>query len=903
MCPLIVQGRTMRVLRSGVVFGLISAAVVIGMASGAAAQEDPPVAPVGTVEFTVVPPDFTNKTSADFAFEASGPTTCQLDGGEIWECAGPITIPDLKDGSHSLTVASSDGASITHDWTVDTVKPTVNFRSTIRKVGNKVPYTNETSASFTFSTSDSTAELTCLMPATIRYMYHDLPDGRQGRIPLPSGTWAPCPPSPHTLSDLSEGDHWVRVRAVDRAGNYGYGDLHWRVDYEYVPPDTTPPVVTMGLPEEIDPFTYEIPFAVSEQASLVCRLTAGSLTQPSFSRTLENCGSPISWTDIPEGKVEVRVEATDPSGNRSSFGRGWTVDRTPPEVLIGSAPAATTGSTAIFRFSSSETAGRQTFECSLDDGSWAPCASPVELSALADGSHAFSIRATDGHGNTSDPKVVEWSADTVAPEARITSGPDTSTSSTIASFAIETTGDAALLECSLDDGEWEPCESANLLTGIAEGPHVFRARATDAIGNAGPVAVFEWTVDTTGPEVKLTTKPGDPSPFPTARFAWNSEPMATFLCRLDSREWSACVSPTTLSSLSDGSHTFEVKGFDPLGNEGPAAIHTWTTANLPPDSNGSAPTVSITSGPAGRTASRTAEFVIEHTPGTTLSCRSTVLGFIFSRAWKPCRSPIALAGFQDGNQFFEVMAIDPEGRVSAPQAWSWRVDTIAPPVTITASPLPTTVTTLASFSFGSSDREATFECSLDSGPWAPCASPVERAGLAVGQHTFEVVAIDFVGNRSAPVLHAWEIVTPNPDYTIFGEPDSTTTPITNPEPDPEPRPEPEQPEPDPLSEDDPGQGDDPAPTVLQPKALLAPRILSAPARTASRRPSFRLSVPEAGTENLCSVGRTRPVPCGTVWKPSAKLAPGRHLFTVVSKASDGRLTAPVTRRFSVLGPR
>ena len=892
----------MRVLRSGVVFGLISAVAVIGVASGAAAQEDPTVAPVGTVEFTVVPPELTNKTSADFAFEASGPTTCQLDGGEIWECAGPITIPDLKDGSHSLTVASSDGASITHDWTVDTVKPTVNFRSTIRKVGNKVPYTNETSASFTFSTSDPTAELTCQMPAAIRYTYHDLPDGRQGRIPWPSGPFGPCPPSPHTLSGLSEGDHWVQVRAIDPAGNIATQGLHWRVDYEYVPPDTTPPTVNLEKPRKIDPNTYEVAFRVSEEVTLRCWHNTGPVTSGT-SRPLESCTSPITITDVPEGRNEVSVEATDLSGNKAKVGVGWTVDRTPPEVLIGSAPAATTGSTAIFRFSSSETAGRQTFECSLDDGPWAPCASPVELSALADGSHAFSIRATDGYGNTGEPKVVEWSVDTIAPEARITSGPDTSTSSTVASFAIETTGDVGLLECSLDDGEWEPCNSGTILTGLAEGPHVFRAKATDAVGNAGPVAVFEWTVDTTGPEVKLTTKPGDPSPFPTARFAWNSEPKATFLCRLDSREWSACVSPTTLSSLSDGSHTFEVKGFDPLGNEGPAASYTWTTANLPPDSNGSAPTVSITSGPAGRTAFRTAEFVIEQTPGTTLSCRSTVLGFIFSRAWKPCRSPIALAGFQDGNQFFEVMAIDPEGRVSAPQAWSWRVDTIAPPVNITASPLPTTVTTLASFSFGSSDREATFECSLDSGPWTACTSPTEHQGLEPGEHTFEVVAIDFVGNRSAPMRHTWEIVTPNPDYTIFGEPDSTTAPITNPEPDPEPRPEPEQPEPDPLPEDDLGQGDDPAPTVLQPKALLAPRILSAPARTASRRPSFRLSAPEAGTENLCSVGRTRPVPCGTVWKPSAKLAPGRHLFTVVSKASDGRLTAPVTRRLSVVGPR
>ncbi len=694
------------------------------------------------------------------------------------------------------------------------------------------------------------------------------------------------------------------VRAIDPAGNIATQGLHWRVDYEYVPPDTTPPVVTMGLPEKIDPFTYEIPFAVSEEASLVCRLTAGSLTQPSFSRTLENCGSPISWTDIPEGKVEVRVEATDPSGNRSSFGRGWTVDRTPPEVLIGSAPAATTGSTAIFRFSSSETASRQTFECSLDDGPWAPCASPVELSALADGSHAFSIRATDGYGNTGEPKVVEWSVDTIAPEARIVSGPEAVTSSSEATFLIEVPGDGNLIECSLDDLPWESCEPETILTGLAEGSHSFKVRATDEFVNAGPIASHEWTVDLTGPTINFTSRPSDPSASSVSRPSWASEPGAIFRCRLDEGEWSDCVSPAFLSALGDGRHTFEVQGTDRVGNAGPVASLAWTVAVPPPPADpGPLPTVSIASGPPSWTASSSATFEITHTPGTTLSCRSTVLGFIFSRAWKPCKAPVILNGFQNGAHSFEVRAIDETGRVSASQAWTWAFDNIAPPVRVTSAPLPTTVTTLASFAFDSNDRQAAFRCSLDSGPWTACTSPTEYRGLEPGEHTFEVVAIDFVGNRSAPMRHTWEIVTPNPDYTIFGEPDSTTAPITNPEPDPEPRPEPEQPEPDPLPEDDPGQGDDPAPTVLQPKALLAPRILSAPARTASRRPSFRLSAPEAGTENLCSVGRTRPVPCGTVWKPSAKLAPGRHLFTVVSKASDGRLTAPVTRRFSVVGPR
>ena len=888
----------MRVLRSIVVSGLSAAVLILG--AGLASAEKSAIAPAGGIEFTVVPPELTNKATADFEFTASGATTCELDGGEAWECTGPVSIPNLKDGPHSFTVTSSDGGSATHYWTVDTTKPIVSFRHTIKGfTGNNIPVTNETSASFTFSTSDSTADLVCRIDPPIKYLDLKRTDGTSaGRIPMGSGPFVPCA-SPQAISGLAEGHHTASVKATDPAGNVTTQGITWKVDYEYVPPDTTPPKVNFEPVRKIDPYTYEVAFRVSEEAALRCWHKTGPFGTGA-SRPLESCTSPIIVTDIPEGPNWISVEATDPSGNTSSGGPGWTVDRTPPEVLIGSAPAETAGTTAVFRFSSSETTGRQTFECSLDSGAWAPCSTPVELTGLAHGPHSFVIRATDSYGNTSEPKTTEWSVDAKGPEARIVSGPAAFTSSPEATLLIEVPGEENLIECSLDDLPWESCKPETILTGLSEGSHTFEVRATDGFGNAGPIATHAWTVDLTGPAVTFTSRPSDPSSSPVARPSWVSEPGASFQCRLDDGEWSDCVSPGFLSNLPDGRHTFEVRGTDRVGNTGPAASLAWTVAVPPPPppvEPGPLPTVSIDSGPASWTASSSATFEITHTQGTVLSCRSTLLGFMFSFAWKPCKAPVVLNGFQNGAQSFEVRAIDPAGRVSVSRAWTWVVDSIAPPVTIASAPLPTTVTTLASFSFGSNDRQATFRCSLDSGPWSACTSPTEYRGLELGEHTFEVVATDFVGNRSNPTRHTWEVVKPVPDYTIFSEPDPTTDPIA--EPDPEPTPS----TPDPAPGDDSGQGDDPAPTLLQPKALLSPRILSAPVRTTSRRPSFRLSTPEAGTDNLCSVGRARPVQCGAVWRPSAKLVPGRYLFTVVARASDGRLTAPVTHRFRVLAAR
>jgi hypothetical protein len=48
----------------------------------------------------------------------------------------------------------------------------------------------------------------------------------------------------------------------------------------------------------------------------------------------------------------------------------------------------------------------------------------------------------------------------------------------------------------------------------------------------------------------------------------------------------------------------------------------------------------------------------------------------------------------------------------------------------------------ARFVFESDDAQASFECRLDGGVWAGCASPASYTGLADGAHTFEVRSVN-----------------------------------------------------------------------------------------------------------------------------------------------------------------
>src|SRR5206468_1846314 len=57
-----------------------------------------------------------------------------------------------------------------------------------------------------------------------------------------------------------------------------------------------------------------------------------------------------------------------------------------------------------------------TFQCALDGGGFAPCASPQTYSALAGGNHTFQVRATDPAGNTDPtPASFTWTVDTSPP--------------------------------------------------------------------------------------------------------------------------------------------------------------------------------------------------------------------------------------------------------------------------------------------------------------------------------------------------------------------------------------------------------------------------------------------------------------------------------------------------------
>ena len=464
------------------------------------------------------------------------------------------------------------------------------------------------------------------------------------------------------------------------------------------------------------------------------------------------------------GQHTVTLKVTDSQG---SVGTDEVlvnvVDTTAPDTNITSNPSDPSGASVSFSFTGDDGSGCSgvaSFECKLDGGSFAACTSPQNYTGLSGGSHTFQVRAIDGAGNAdASPASYTWTVDTAEPNTTIDTSPSNPSNSSSASFTFSSNKPGGTFECQLDGGGFALCTSPQNYTGLSDGSHTFQVRAIDGFGNVdSSPASYTWTVDTTAPDTTIDTSPSNPSGA-TVSFAFSGTDagtgVASFECQLDGGGFALCTSPQNYSGLADGSHTFQVRAKDGAGNvDATPASYTWTV-------DGSAPDTTITANPSNPTSSTSASFSFNSSEASsTFECKLDGGGFA------ACTSPQNYTGLADGSHTFQVRATDSIGNVDpTPASFTWLVDTTAPDTTITGNP-PAVTGPNASFTFTGSDAGsgvASFECKLDGGSFAACTSPQSYSGLSAGGHTFQVRAIDAVGNVDAtPASHTWTVVLNSP---------------------------------------------------------------------------------------------------------------------------------------------
>jgi subtilisin family serine protease len=702
---------------------------------------------VWTVD-TIPPPDptidsgpsgFVASTDAAFGLsdaEAGVAFDCSLDGAGFTSCSSPKSYSTLAQGEHTFQVSARDAAGnvsgvASRTWTVDTVAPPA---PTIDSGPSGLVSSLE--ATFTFSDAEGDVSFECS---------------------LDSADFTACA-SPAAYTGLDQGLRSVRVRALDAAGNVSTeASRAWTVD------TVTPPApsIDSGPSGSVSSTSATFAFTDSEGGvTFECSLDGADYA---------GCSSPAQYTGLADGSHTFAVRAKDAAGNPSAgASRTWTVDTTmPTDPSIDEGPAAVSAvASATFEFSDAD-AG-VTFECSLDDDPFATCTPPKTYAGLDEGGHTFTLRARNAAGTASNPVSFAWIVDTIAPPVpTIDTGPFGLVSSSSAAFEFSDAEAGVAFECSLDGAPLASCASPTQYTGLGQGGHSFEVRAKDAAGNTSATRGRLWEVDTVAPPTpSIDSGPSGFLASTASSFTFSDpEAGATFECRLGGDAFAPCASPTQLTGLGQGAHTFEVRAKDTAGNVSGAASRTWTVDTVAP------PEPTIDSGPSGLVSSTAASFGFSDTePGVTLEC--SLDGGVFAA----CSPPHVYTGLGQGAHTFEVRAKDAAANPSSTASRSWTVDTIAPPApTIDSGPSGLVSSTAASFGFSDTEPGVTLECSLDGGVFAACSPPHVYTGLGQGAHTFEVRAKDAAGNPSPAASRAWTVDTLKPNTMLLAAPSPVVT--------------------------------------------------------------------------------------------------------------------------------
>jgi hypothetical protein len=615
----------------------------------------------------------------------------------------------------------------------------------------------------------------------------DRPDSRaNGTLPKTAGTFLQF--RPNTTSSGSawnrESNYETRPCPTFAAGNQGAWTVRVQFDATNVVTlpafvvDTTPPPTPTIDARPADPTNAtSATFAFSDSepgASFLCQRDGAAFA---------SCSSPRTYTALAPGTHTFAVKARDAAGNEggvSSF--TWTIDTAAPAApsIDSHPPTLSNSASASFTFSGESGAS---FLCQLDGSSFAACTSPKNYSGLAEGGHAFAVKARNAAGNESAASSFTWSVDLTAPPApSIDSHPPDPSNSASASFTFSDGEGGVSFRCALDSGGFAPCTSPASYSNLSETQHSFAVKALDAAGNESAPSSYTWFVSI-APIVTLASPTnGSSTSDATPTFAGQAgtqfgdsqvvtvnvyagttptgPPVESLAAVVDPfGAYSADASP----ALTDGSYTARVEQSDAGGSTGFSTANTFVVDTTAP----AVPT--INTHPADPSNSASASFGFSAETGATFLCQLDGSGF------SACTSPKSYSGLGEGAHSFGVKARDAAGNESTAASFSWTVDTAGPAEpSIDSHPADPSNSASASFSF-SGETGATFLCQLDGGGFSACTSPKSYSGLANGAHSFGVKARDAGGNESTVTSFGWTVDTTAPAITLASPANSSTT--------------------------------------------------------------------------------------------------------------------------------
>ncbi len=663
-----------------------------------------------TVTITVQPPALSNNNDPSVTFTTAGAPTstqCQLDAGTLVTCTSPFVFSNVADGTHTITVRVADAANnsstdTTTSFTIDTVAPTVTITA------EPAATSNNKNPTVAFTTAGSLTSIQCQL------------DG---------GTFVTCT-SPHTFSNVADGNHTITVRVADGANNSST-DTTALFTIDTGAPTVTitaqPPAVSSNKNPSVSFTTTGGPTVIQ------CQLDAG---------TLAACTSPVTFSNVADGAHTITVRVADASNNSSTATtNSFTIDTSAPTVTFTSVPAALSNDNSP-SVSFTTTGSPTITQCQLDAGSLVSCTSPHAFSNVADGAHTITVRVADGANNSSTTTTGSFTIDTVAPTVTITAQPPALSNNKNPSVSFTTAGTLTSIQCQLDAGTFAACTSPTTFSNVADGAHTISVRVSDGAGNSTTDTTTSFTIDTAAPTVTITAQPPALSnnKNPSVSFTTAGAPTST-QCQLDTGTLAACSSPITFTNVADGAHTITIRVADGAGNSSTA-----TTASFTIDTQVG---VVITAQPAATSNDNTPTVAF-----TTSGAPNSVQCQVDAGTLVSCTSPFTFGVTADGTHTITVRVSDAATNTSSATTSAFTIDSTAPIVTFDDVPPAAWPVNYFDMKFHANET-ATFECSLNGATFNACTSASTVTTTYNTASSFRVRAKDTLGNLSAPITTSW----------------------------------------------------------------------------------------------------------------------------------------------------
>ena len=726
-------------------------------------------APTVTIDSMPQDPGNDSTPTWDFTTESGATLDCRLSAGGVsvspWgPCdAGTATfdLSSQNDNTYLFEVRTTDAAG---NWSLASDTHLLD-REDPQSDATSPALTNDTDFDITYSHGDSLSgvkdvELWVRGPNDSAYELVDT-------------DWTLSSSFAYSATQ-GDGTYRFYTRAIDRADNKEAAPAG---SDSVTVIDTQAPEATINSAPS-DP-TNDSPFVLSfsstdGSATFECSMTDDGST------SYAPCTSSSTYPDSGDGTYTFKVRATDSAGNTGSADTTtFEYDQTAPAMPNLTGPVTPgNDTTPEWSFTGEPNA---TFECRLEKGgsvvaSTALCANPQEyILSDGDGTYTFLVRQIDEAGNASPFEQHEYELDTAVPTAPQINGPAPTGNDT--SVELDFTIDAgSTAECKVMKGtqviqDFTSCNSPESITfSDGDGTYTLVVRQTDQAGNVSPEASQDYILDTGVPNTQIDAGPSGPVSTDSPSFGFSSnEAGVSFECNLDGAGWNNCNSPKEYNSLSQGSHTFQVRAFDAAGNvDSSPSLRSFIVDTVNPN----APVIN---GPASPDNDVMPDWAFTGEASATFECRLERGGSVVSPT-SGCTDPFDQALTDgDGVYTLSVRQIDQAGNVSPWAQATYELDTVAPQTQIDSGPQGSTSNPDPSFSISSPENGMDFECDLDGIGWFSCTDPVDFSALADGPHDFSVRAVDDAGNADpSPATRLFQVDTNAPPTPVVTGPNSPT---------------------------------------------------------------------------------------------------------------------------------